>query len=139
MRTKRLPPIKKLDWHTPKIADFGIRVPANENTWANLLKIIGGQPVFAVVFPGVEITPTGLHKKRAYGRERSRRARDRARTAPRFDPARCYPVPLRDSEVNALAAKFKAKQGDELITEHEWRCLVGTVIADLVRSVIRKK
>lgn len=90
--------------------------------------------------PIVTISPTSLFlHKRALSRERSRRARALAKTTPRHDPVRYYPVPLRDSTLDALAAELKLEHGDDKpINDQEWRKLIGQIIARVVKSAIKK-
>jgi hypothetical protein len=69
-----------------------------------------------------------------------RRDRDRALRQRRKSGERVYPVLLPDSIVDQLGAGLRPKKADraKLMTDLEWRRLIGKVIAEIVKSRVTK-
>jgi hypothetical protein len=77
---------------------------------------------------------THTDRQRLLGKLRLREARKRVRENPLKNPVRCYPVFLPDREAEKLAAEIKPGKDskDKLVSDLEWRRLIGQIITKII-------
>jgi hypothetical protein len=134
--------VLRLQWHKPKIVDFGIHVPPKKNTWRTFFKIVGEQVAthqsFPVVFPKVRIFSEHKAKlNRARVARCSKNKQHRHPTKKCLDPVSFYNLPLPDSAVNQVILKLKIEKGEGSMSERERHEMLVSVLADFVIKAIK--